>query len=106
MKPYPPTSCVILLRPSSYKSTMIQMVGRGLSQNPAFFTAINKDTAELHHELVPFDGERAQKMSDRAVKIITACDHHELLPRVSNTPTFFVCKFCPYQDRCWKEARS
>ncbi len=26
----PPTSCVILLRPSSYKSTMIQMVGRGL----------------------------------------------------------------------------
>jgi DNA repair protein RadD len=27
---HPPTSCVILLRPSSYKSTMIQMVGRGL----------------------------------------------------------------------------
>ncbi|MEG3639309.1 DEAD/DEAH box helicase [Magnetococcus sp. PR-3] len=27
---YPPTSCVVLLRPSSYKSTMIQMVGRGL----------------------------------------------------------------------------
>lgn len=27
---HPPTSCVILLRPSSYKSTFIQMVGRGL----------------------------------------------------------------------------
>ena len=27
---YPPTSCVILLRPSSYRSTMIQMIGRGL----------------------------------------------------------------------------
>jgi DNA repair protein RadD len=27
---HPPTACVILLRPSSYKSTMIQMVGRGL----------------------------------------------------------------------------
>ncbi|OFX03258.1 MAG: helicase [Alphaproteobacteria bacterium RIFCSPHIGHO2_12_FULL_63_12] len=26
----PPTSCIVLLRPSSYKSTMIQMVGRGL----------------------------------------------------------------------------
>lgn len=26
----PPTSCVVLLRPSSYKSTMIQMIGRGL----------------------------------------------------------------------------
>ena len=27
---HPPTSCVVLLRPSSYKSTMIQIVGRGL----------------------------------------------------------------------------
>ena len=27
---HPPTGCVVLLRPSSYKSTMIQMVGRGL----------------------------------------------------------------------------
>ena len=27
---HPPTACVVLLRPSSYKSTMIQMVGRGL----------------------------------------------------------------------------
>ena len=27
---HPPTSCVVLLRPSSYKSTMIQMIGRGL----------------------------------------------------------------------------
>jgi DNA repair protein RadD len=26
----PPVSCVVLLRPSSYKSTMVQMVGRGL----------------------------------------------------------------------------
>ena len=27
---YTPTSCIILLRPSSYHSTMIQMIGRGL----------------------------------------------------------------------------
>jgi superfamily II DNA or RNA helicase len=27
---HPPTSCVVLLRPSSAKSTMIQMIGRGL----------------------------------------------------------------------------
>lgn len=27
---YPPISCVVLLRSSSYKSTMIQMIGRGL----------------------------------------------------------------------------
>ena len=27
---HPPTSCIVLLRPSSHKSTMIQMIGRGL----------------------------------------------------------------------------
>ncbi len=40
---YPPTSCVILLRPSSYKSTMIQMVGRGLrTVDPNEFPGVQK----------------------------------------------------------------
>mgnify|MGYP000017637171 CR=1 FL=1 len=40
---HPPTSCVVLLRPSSYKSTMIQMVGRGLRiVDPAEFPGVVK----------------------------------------------------------------
>ena len=40
---HPPTSCVVLLRPSSYKSTMIQMVGRGLrTVDPAEFPGLVK----------------------------------------------------------------
>ena len=50
----------------------------GLAANPALFTAINKDTAELHHELVPFNAELAQRMSDRAVRILRATDAGEL----------------------------
>jgi len=39
-----PTSCVILLRPSSYKSTMIQMVGRGLrTVDPAEYPGVVKN---------------------------------------------------------------
>jgi len=38
-----PTSCVVLLRPSSYKSTMIQMVGRGLrTVEPEVFPGVVK----------------------------------------------------------------
>lgn len=38
-----PTSCVVLLRPSSYKSTMIQMVGRGLrTVDPSIFPGVIK----------------------------------------------------------------
>ncbi|ABK45098.1 conserved hypothetical protein [Magnetococcus marinus MC-1] len=73
----------------------------GISANPALFTAINKDTAELHHELVPFDASLAQKMSDRAVRIIKATEAHELLPRISRESTHFQCRMCAYSDRCW-----
>ncbi|WP_245824628.1 PD-(D/E)XK nuclease family protein [Pseudoruegeria aquimaris] len=73
----------------------------GISENPALFTAINKDTAELHHELVPFDAELAQRMSDRGVRILRATDAGELLPRVAQNRDFFECRFCPWAERCW-----
>ena len=73
----------------------------GISANPALFTAINKDTAELHHELVPFDAGLAQRMSDRGVRILQATDAGELLPRIATNRDFFECRFCPWAARCW-----
>jgi len=73
----------------------------GISKNPALFTAINKDTAEIYFEQVPFNGELAQRASDRGVRILQASDAHELLPRLANDPTHYECKFCAWQDRCW-----
>jgi hypothetical protein len=72
----------------------------GISATPALFTAINKDTAELHHELVPFDADLAQRMSDRGVRILRATDAGELLPRVAQNRDFFECRFCPWAERC------
>jgi hypothetical protein len=74
----------------------------GISSNPALFTAINKDTAELHHELVTFDGGLAQRMSDKAVRIIQTTEAGELLPRIAQSADFFECKFCSWSDRCWR----
>ena len=73
----------------------------GLATNPALFTAINKDTAELHHELVPFDAELAQRMSDRAVRILQATDAGDLLPRIARERDFFECRTCAFAQRCW-----
>jgi hypothetical protein len=73
----------------------------GVSVAPALFTAINKDTAELHHELVPFDADLAQRMSDRGVRILRATDAGELLPRIATSRDFFECRFCPWAERCW-----
>ena len=72
----------------------------GISQNPALFTAINKNTAELYHELIPFDSALAQTLSDKAVNILRATQAHELLPPISTDPSFFECRFCPWANRC------
>ena len=74
----------------------------GISANPALFTAINKDTAELHHELVPFDGALAQAASDKGVRIIKATEAGELLPRIAQSADFYECRFCSWSDRCWR----
>jgi hypothetical protein len=80
--------------------------------NPALFTALNRDTWELHCELVPFDAALAQAMSDRAVQIVIASEAEELLPRaVANRSSSICCGGmgagewhapCAWQDRCWR----
>lgn len=73
----------------------------GLTEAPALFTAINKDTCEIWHALVPFDAALAQSASDKAVTILRACDAGELLPRHTADPDHFECRFCAWRERCW-----
>ncbi|MQM32124.1 MAG: hypothetical protein CRU78_17105 [Candidatus Accumulibacter phosphatis] len=76
----------------------------GISDHPALFTAINKDTQELWFELVPFDGGLAQRMSDRAVRVIQATEPGELLPRITTDSSYYECKYCSWATRCWSAA--
>ena len=73
----------------------------GLHDNPAIFTAVNADSMEIYTELVPFDAALAQKMSDRAVRVIQATEAGELLPRSFAQADHFECRFCAYAQRCW-----
>jgi hypothetical protein len=70
--------------------------------NPALFTALNADTCERLHFLVPFNAERAQLWSDRAVTIIEATRAGELLPRAYDDPKDWHCRMCPHAERCWR----
>lgn len=73
--------------------------------NPALFTVVNADTCELLHFLVPFNVERAQACSDRAVVVIKATQASELLPRAYDDHTDWRCKRCQHTARCWGQAR-
>jgi hypothetical protein len=63
----------------------------------AFYMAVNKNTDELHAELIPFDPTQYQRYLDRSAMII---DSATPPPRISNTPGFFKCKFCSHIKLC------
>lgn len=86
-----------------YQAYMEEQVP-GIANNSALFTAVNKDTSEIYHELVPFDAALAQEASDRGVNILRATQAGETLPRVSNDPGHFECRFCDWKEFCWTDA--
>jgi len=92
---------VVAAKPIYAAQIALYQAYMGLTDAPALFTAINKDTSELWHELVPFDGGLAQSVSDKAVRILQACDAGEWLPRVAQDPGTFECAYCAYKQRCW-----
>jgi hypothetical protein len=69
--------------------------------NDALYSVTNADTCERLHFLVPFDAERAQGWSDRAVMVILATKAGELLPRVTYNPKDWRCRMCSFSARCW-----
>jgi hypothetical protein len=70
--------------------------------NPVLFSVTNADTCEWLHFLVPFNAERAQFWSDRAVNIIEATRAGELLPRAYDNSADWRCRMCPHKERCWR----
>ena len=70
--------------------------------NPALFTAVNADSAEALHILVPFDRDRAERAIARISEIIAATREGRLLERAYRDPTDFRCvSQCGHRDRCW-----
>ena len=73
-----------------------------LTENPALFTVVNKNTSEIYYELVKFDKHLAQKMSDRAADIIMSVQSSSMLPRIAHNRDYMTCKWCEYQNTCWQ----
>lgn len=72
-----------------------------LTENPALFSVMNRDTCALAFERVPFDGQLAQQCTDRGVQVLQATDAGERIPRPYPDSDFFKCRFCDFQGVCW-----
>lgn len=90
-----------LVFPGYHAQVSIYQAYLDCGDNPALFMATNKDTQEIYFELVPFDTKLAQETSDRAVAILKATDHGELLPKRFNDSAHHVCRNCKWTQFCW-----
>lgn len=93
---------VQLSKPVYYAQLQIYMAYMDLQA--ALFTVLNKDSQELHHELVTLDPRAAQALSDKAVDVIRAAEAGDLPPRIAASPDFYFCRWCAYAQRCWEGA--
>ncbi len=88
--------------PHYYAQVQIYQKELQLSDNPALFCAVNANTMEIYWEEIKYDATQAEFFEFKAKRVIDACQHGELLPRLSNDPAFFKCKWCNWSERCHK----
>lgn len=82
--------------PVYYAQVQAYMGMSGIHQ--AFVIAINKDTSELHDEMVRFDRKYYETLCARAKKIIESPE--EPPPKISTSPIYFQCRLCDYRKVC------
>lgn len=86
--------------PVYWSQMQVYMAYMQLDENPAIFTAINPNNMEIYWESVLFDGAAAQRLSDKGLRIVRSCEEGVLLPKVSNDPSYYICKWCSWGERC------
>jgi hypothetical protein len=62
-----------------------------------YLLAINKNTSELHDELIIFDEQRYESLVSKAIRIGDSICEPE---RINNSASFFRCKMCHFRDVC------
>lgn len=79
----------------------MQVYMRLASLERALYLAVNKDTDELHSERLRLDAAAADALLAKAGRVIFA---PEPLPRLSDDPAFWKCKFCAAARICHSTA--
>ena len=81
-----------------YAQVQVYMGYHGLDS--CMFTCLNRDTGEIHVEIIPFDSRDCQDYVDKVVTIVSSSSPDDL-PRPFSGADDFRCKFCDYKRLCW-----
>ncbi len=82
-------------KPEHYSQMQCYMHKMGLPIS--LYLAINKNDDEIHAEFVKYDPIEAELMFGKAVHIIPMATPPR---RISEDPSWFVCKFCDHKATC------
>lgn len=82
-----------------YAQVQIYMDYLGLER--CHFTAINADTMEIYHEMVPFNSGEAALCRSRVAQVIACTQSNQLVPRCTQDKSFYICKWCDFAGGCW-----
>jgi len=84
-------------KPEHYAQMQGYMREKGMKE--ALYFAKNKNTDALYAEFVPFNELYAERLLDKAKRLI---DAHSPPPRIHNDPGYFKCRMCDHAAVCYK----
>lgn len=84
-------------KPVHFKQAQLYM--HKLELGLCLYMAVNKNDDALYLELFPYDAQVATQLLNRANTIIFG---EGLPPRISESPSWFACKFCTFADVCFR----
>jgi hypothetical protein len=86
-------------KPQHWAQMQVYMGLTGMDR--ALYMAVNKNTDDIYIERVEFDPVEFAKLKARAERVISAA---EPPLRISNDPSWYVCKMCDFHEHCHGEA--
>ena len=72
--------------------------GYKLGLQYSVYMVVNKNTDDLHIELIKLDWDLGKELEEKAERIIYS---QEPLPRIAMSSSYYECKYCDYKDVCW-----
>ena len=85
-----------------YSQVQIYMHMLDIKKNPAILTGVNKENGDMHHEEIIYNEQHAQSLIEKAKEIVKKTEEHKYMPRFTTNKLHFECKYCSWQDRCWR----
>ena len=82
-------------KPQHFAQMQIYMSLTGLTR--ALYVAVNKDNDDLYIERVELDTVVSARLLEKAQRVIFAATP---LPRISEDPSWYQCRFCDHADVC------